>query len=245
MAEERSEEDALSLCDLPHIHQPEEENQQDNITPLTATEYQEEDFDFCPLSRKEQHEMCAADKVFYRGQILPLRDCSATSSDSSATAADPSPSPSPRKFLSTNKQRTVGYNYNARKKSSAWHILRLGLVSPAAPEITFRDLKNRHRRNTNPRNIGKRNSSHSRVSNGIKRVDFFGGCRCCSSDAVRSEVVVIKRRGRGDGNESRIEDEDEKENLLGQKSPRRPVSGCRTTSEWLKQLSLEGIADEA
>ncbi|KAL6543811.1 hypothetical protein OROGR_010308 [Orobanche gracilis] len=244
MAEERSEEDALSLCDLPHIHQPEEENQQDNITPRTATEYQQEDFDFFPLSRRE-HDMCAADEVFYRGRILPLRDCSATSSDISSTASDPSPSPSPRKRLSTNKQRTVGsYNYNARRKSSAWHILRLGLVSPA-PEITFLDLKNRHRRNTNRRDIGKRNSTHSRVSNGIKRVDFFGGCWCCSSDAVRSEVVVIKRRGRGDGDEVRIEDEDEKENLLGQKSPRRRVSGGRTTSEWLKQLSLEGIADEA
>ncbi|KAL6566352.1 hypothetical protein OROGR_001967 [Orobanche gracilis] len=244
MAEERSEEDALSLCDLPHIHQPEEENQQDNSTPLPATEYQEEDFDFCPLSRKE-HEMCAADEVFHRGRILPLRDCSATSSDRSVTAADPSPSPPPKKRFSDSKQRTVGYNYNARKKSSAWHILRLGLVS-TAPEITFRDLKNRDRRNTNRRNIGIRNSSHSRVSNdGVKRVDFFRGCRCCSSDAVRSEVVVIKRSGRCDGDEVRIEDEDEKENLLGQKSPRRPVSGYRTTSEWLKQLSLQGMAYEA
>lgn len=71
--EEDDEEEALSLCDLPMIHysrkEKDEETSASNI-PLRGIEIQE-DFDFCSLSKES--EMCAADEVFFQGQILPLR----------------------------------------------------------------------------------------------------------------------------------------------------------------------------
>lgn len=71
--EEEDEEEALSLCDLPMIHdsrkERDEEKSASNIIPR-GIEIQE-DFDFCSLSKES--EMCAADEVFFQGQILPLR----------------------------------------------------------------------------------------------------------------------------------------------------------------------------
>ncbi|KAI3462709.1 hypothetical protein Pfo_019372 [Paulownia fortunei] len=304
---EEEEDEALSLCDLPLIHQSSRENEEDN-TPLRAIETQE-DFDFCSLSKES--EMCAADEVFYQGQILPLRHsmsskngvlqhcdsrnfsrsisrsesmdhCSSgglissrsssisshqsSSSGSSSTATtDPKcklklpprnqfhshPSPSPKISFPTNRQGIVRINNrNCAKKSSAWNIFRLGLVSPP-PEIAFQDLKTRCPINTNSRNLGSRNSNSSQstsLSSGsdkkkIKPIDFLGGCKCKRSvdavDTVPSKVVVIKRSASEVG-ALRVEEE---ENLLGMKSPKKRLSHYRTF-EWLKQLSLEATTDE-
>ncbi|XP_022879443.1 J domain-containing protein DDB_G0295729 [Olea europaea var. sylvestris] len=66
---EEEEEEALSLCDLP-IN---EENQsKKEEVPIPRTNEIQEDFDFCSFSKES--EMCAADEVFYQGQILPLRN---------------------------------------------------------------------------------------------------------------------------------------------------------------------------
>ncbi|KAG5535542.1 hypothetical protein RHGRI_023344 [Rhododendron griersonianum] len=75
--EEGEEEEALSLCDLPinnqQNHQPtkEEEEAAAAARPIKP----EEDFDFKSLigSVLTQPQMCAADDVFFRGQIIPLR----------------------------------------------------------------------------------------------------------------------------------------------------------------------------
>ncbi|XP_073158331.1 uncharacterized protein [Henckelia pumila] len=71
---EEEEEEALSLCDLPMIHNSRKEKDEEKSTsinaPLRASENQE-DFDFC-CAWKES-EMCAADEVFFQGQILTLR----------------------------------------------------------------------------------------------------------------------------------------------------------------------------
>ncbi|KAK8264268.1 hypothetical protein V6Z12_D12G098100 [Gossypium hirsutum] len=82
---EEEEEEALSLCDLPvnlikEENQIQPRNEEDGESQAIKTE---EDFNFgswdgC-LSTKP--EMCAADEVFFKGQILPL--CVSISSDSS------------------------------------------------------------------------------------------------------------------------------------------------------------------
>ncbi|XWS45184.1 hypothetical protein CRYUN_Cryun15aG0114600 [Craigia yunnanensis] len=79
---EGEEEEALSLCDLP-VNLIKEENQ---VQPRNEEdgEYQaiktEEDFNF---GSSTEPEMCAADEVFFKGQILPLR--LSVSSDSGLT----------------------------------------------------------------------------------------------------------------------------------------------------------------
>jgi hypothetical protein len=76
--EEDQEEEALSLCDLPVNRMKEENNQSSrNQEAHQGTETNQEDFDFGPwggdgyLSKKS--DMCAADDIFFQGQILPLR----------------------------------------------------------------------------------------------------------------------------------------------------------------------------
>lgn len=69
--EEGDDDEALSLSDLPLIHQWRKgEDDDKNNSPSTREGVQEE-FDFCSVSKES--EMCAADEVFFQGQILPLR----------------------------------------------------------------------------------------------------------------------------------------------------------------------------
>ncbi|XP_059623978.1 uncharacterized protein LOC132266964 [Cornus florida] len=68
--EEEEEEEALSLCDLP-INEEKQSRKQES-KPAQP----EEDFDFSSLgggSVLTESEMCVADEVFFRGQILPFR----------------------------------------------------------------------------------------------------------------------------------------------------------------------------
>ncbi|XP_007047456.2 PREDICTED: probable serine/threonine-protein kinase DDB_G0272282 [Theobroma cacao] len=85
--EEEEEEEALSLCDLP-VNLIKEENQvqpgnyEDGESQAIKTE---EDFNFGSWggSLSTEPQMCAADEVFFKGQILPLR--LSVSSDSGLT----------------------------------------------------------------------------------------------------------------------------------------------------------------
>ncbi|KAE8709568.1 putative Late embryoproteinsis abundant protein group 8 protein [Hibiscus syriacus] len=80
---DEEEEEALSLCDLP-VNLNKEENQQveEDDVEQTQTSKTEEDFKFVSwgASLSIKPEMCAADEVFFKGQILPLRH--SVSSDS-------------------------------------------------------------------------------------------------------------------------------------------------------------------
>lgn len=77
--QEEEEEESLSLCDLP-VNMVEGESNQ-SIRDQEAhkeTETNQEDFDFGPFrggdgSLSNKSDMCAADDVFFQGQILPLR----------------------------------------------------------------------------------------------------------------------------------------------------------------------------
>ncbi|GMI68796.1 hypothetical protein like AT5G67350 [Hibiscus trionum] len=101
-AEEEEEEEALSLCDLP-LNLVKEENQ---IQPRNEEDGQsQEDFNFSSwgdlLSTKP--EMCAADEVFFKGQILPFRV--SVSSDSGRHRQD---SQKPSRFLPRSESMDYG-----------------------------------------------------------------------------------------------------------------------------------------
>ncbi|KZV57003.1 hypothetical protein F511_08161 [Dorcoceras hygrometricum] len=176
------------------------------------------------------------------------------------------PSPSPR-LSSSNRHGTVSSNNrNCTKKTSsaAWNIFRLGLVT-APPEIALQDLKTRCPTNnsTNCKNFGSRNSTGSNTSslssnsNKISpdkkkkpRSAFLSGCMCTNDavDTVSSEIAQAKRSA----SESELQaprNEDENENVeptkpLEQQAAKKHLSHHRTF-EWLRQLSVEGTADEA
>lgn len=75
------EEEALSLCDLPNN----EENQRTKEACRSISEEaaQLEDFDFNSSGGNllKESEMCTADEIFYKGQILPLRHSISLPSD--------------------------------------------------------------------------------------------------------------------------------------------------------------------
>ncbi|GER30950.1 hypothetical protein STAS_06912 [Striga asiatica] len=68
--EEEYEDETLSFSALPLI--PKNTDKEEQICNRAHTEDQiHEDFDFCSVSKES--EMCAADEIFFGGQILPLR----------------------------------------------------------------------------------------------------------------------------------------------------------------------------
>ncbi|GAV58753.1 hypothetical protein CFOL_v3_02286 [Cephalotus follicularis] len=74
-SDQEEEEEALSLSDLP-INLFNEENQSRSEEVVQASKTEEEEFDFrsCGTTLStEAPEMCAADDVFFEGQILPSR----------------------------------------------------------------------------------------------------------------------------------------------------------------------------
>ncbi|KAL8472981.1 hypothetical protein ACS0TY_029987 [Phlomoides rotata] len=288
--EEEDDDEALSLSDLPLIHQPgkNREEEQGGGQEIEAAAVTHEEFDFCSFSKES--EMCAADEVFFQGQILPLRHsissdkgCSSRSesmdhyssgrlisSRSSSTSSGSSsatggghisrsrlpprnqfhshPSPSPRLSFSNHNQRTN------RRKSSVWNILRLGLVA-TPPEIALHDLKTRGS-TTNCTNFGSRNSTSSNSSSVSssksnkkkkKGRGLLGGCKCSMDavDTVASRVVIIKRSASENDVEALQRGRDQNvEEMKPHKLTKKHMSHHRTF-EWLKQLSVEGTADES
>lgn len=84
--EEEDEEETLSLCDLP-VSASNGDNTQQNAE--TAKALEAEDFDFGSWGERGtvlmETEMCAADEVFFQGQMLPLRN--SVSSESATQAS--------------------------------------------------------------------------------------------------------------------------------------------------------------
>ncbi|CAI9111316.1 OLC1v1011514C1 [Oldenlandia corymbosa var. corymbosa] len=72
--EDDDDEEALSLCDLP-INEENRQSRKETVPPPKPIADPSEDFNFCswvdPISKEP--EMCAADEVFFQGQILPMR----------------------------------------------------------------------------------------------------------------------------------------------------------------------------
>ncbi|XP_015063995.1 probable membrane-associated kinase regulator 1 [Solanum pennellii] len=80
--EDEYDEEALSLCDLPNN---EEDQKREEVSRSTSVEVggQLEDFDFSSSGGNllKESEMCTADEIFYKGQILPLRHSISLPSD--------------------------------------------------------------------------------------------------------------------------------------------------------------------
>lgn len=289
------DDEALSLSDLPLLYQHGKNREEEVEEGQEIEALPHEEFDFCSFSKES--EMCAADEVFFQGQILPLRHSISSekgslqyssrsvsrsesmdhcysgrliSSRSSSTSSGSSsatgcghrsskprlpprnqfhshPSPSPR--LSFSNQRTTTSNRrNSMGKSSVWNILRLGLVA-TPPEIAFHDLKTRGG-GANCKNFGSRNSTSSNCSSVSstkskkkKARGLLGGCDCSMDavDTVSSRVVIIKRSASENDVEALQQNVEE---IKPQKLKKKHMSHHRTF-EWLKQLSVEGTADES
>ncbi|XP_042059601.1 uncharacterized protein LOC121804126 [Salvia splendens] len=287
------EDEALSLSDLPLIHQWRKGIENNNSNFHCEKVGEDQEFDFCALSMES--EMCAADEVFFKGQILPLRhsvssekallqnydprrrSCSISRSDSmdhyyssrsssissgtsssstssSATAKynkpklppriqfHSHPSPSPRLNFPSSRYAAVTHR-NSVKNSSIWNVLRLGIVTPP-PEIAFRDLKARSG------NSGSRRSTSSNSSGGdgskkkLRPRILGGGCRC-AADAVETiapRVVIIKRSANDDGEVAAALHRDDPK-MAKKQAAKKHISHHRTF-EWLKQLTVEGAADQ-
>lgn len=110
--ENGDEDEALSLCDLPN----KQENQFKKESPAGCGggAAGEEEFDFCSWGGGclKESEMCAADEVFFQGQILPLRH--SISSEGGAGAGIRSGS----RCNSMDRCHSVGYTSASSRSSS-------------------------------------------------------------------------------------------------------------------------------
>ncbi|XP_050378378.1 probable membrane-associated kinase regulator 1 [Argentina anserina] len=90
---EQLEDEDVSLSDLPHNYVQPEQNHSVSTKPVDSSKVidTEEEFDFCSSMRGSSFsadtKMCAADDLFFKGQILPLR--LSVSSDSGFTKQNP------------------------------------------------------------------------------------------------------------------------------------------------------------
>lgn len=233
--------EALSLSDLPLIHHQETGGLTDN-----TFDTEEEEFDFCSLSREP--EMCAADVIFLQGQILPLhhylisdqgplqhrnstraisRSESMEHYSSSGLTTSRCTSPSSLQSSSSSSAAAPATNFyhkppsgtnptNPANRSSIWNIFKLGLIT-AAPVILFQNLDSR--RLSSPKIKGSNKfGSHSSSNTKKSRLNLHGGCRC-STAAV--DAVIINR------------------SVAKSIHVQHKKTRHHRTVEWLKQLSLE------
>ncbi|XP_020212834.2 probable membrane-associated kinase regulator 1 [Cajanus cajan] len=105
--EDQEEEEALSLCDLP-IDQP--PNQQHSH----ANEATQEDFDF--RSWGAPFEMCVADEVFFKGQILPLR---LSFSSEAGLLATPTTGSHKKHYGKQSSSESLDFTSNSSSRSSS------------------------------------------------------------------------------------------------------------------------------
>uniref|UniRef100_A0A5B6YJZ7 Putative vitellogenin-1 isoform X1 n=1 Tax=Davidia involucrata TaxID=16924 RepID=A0A5B6YJZ7_DAVIN len=299
---EEEEEEALSLCDLP-IN---EENDQSRKEEESQTIQTEEDFDFGSWggSVLTKSEMCAADEVFFQGQILPLRHSissdsglqpgfsrnpsrcvsrsesmdhcysggftSVSSRSSSIRSYHSSSSgssttktkqyykpirvrnqfdqfhshPSPTPQIRVSSIRHHGNVSHRCHKSTIWSFFRVGLVR--TPEIELQDLKVRGNNNSTAKNFGcyieKKKKQQSFFD---KNSVLFGGCKCSVNaveTVVPSRIVLIK------SNSVHVNEEKEQvalKNKTKQRQHGKQAVSRHRTFEWLKELSLVGVPDEA
>ncbi|OVA17064.1 hypothetical protein BVC80_9047g14 [Macleaya cordata] len=130
------EEEALSLCDLP-IKVTNEENQQSNKTPSLEIE----DFEFGSWvgSLLTESEICAADDVFFQGQILPLRLSVSSENGLPGTRQD-SRNPSRCGSRSESLDHCSSGVYTSRSSSSKSH--HSSSSSTTTTSTTYKPLKN-------------------------------------------------------------------------------------------------------
>ncbi|GMP27809.1 hypothetical protein CsSME_00003634 [Camellia sinensis var. sinensis] len=181
------------------------------------------------------------------------------------------PSPTPQIRVSSSRYGNVGGHRSSTStstshKSTLWSFFRVGLVRAPWPEIELQDLKVR---NNSTRSFGSRNSTSSTSSskNGSdidkkkkkkQRLMFsknggllFGGCKCSvnavNDRTVPSRVVVMVNsspsNNGGQGNE-RKDEKAVKQKKTKQQNGKQTMSRHRTF-EWLKELSLAGVPNEA
>lgn len=165
------------------------------------------------------------------------------------------PSPTPQVRFSKVVQSNVN---NSSRKSTLWSLFRVGLVT--TPEIALQDLKSR----SNKDYSGSRNSTSS-SSSGMSNYDnkmrsiilskkkkqrfFLGSCKCSANavETVPSNVVIMNRNGIITKTRKATEvheHEDKKDVTENMKVTKKQSMSRHRTFEWLKQLSLEGPADE-
>lgn len=246
--------EALSLSDLPITMQIDGD---EALVPLQRVEAHD-DFDFCALSNMSP-EMCAADEVFFQGQILPLR-CSIGSADGvtlfhRSRSVDCRDSGGLSASRSTSSYSSSGSSPTDKPPKPPRNLFH----SHPSPSPKVQTAAKIHSRNctaadksssawrifrlgllaTPPKIVFQDAKSRTNCRNRNTAADnkkkaargnFLGACDC-SLGAVDTvpSKVVVYKRSTSDG-------ENESH------APKKRVSHHRTF-EWLKQLSIESEQD--
>ncbi|XP_057505225.1 uncharacterized protein LOC130788515 [Actinidia eriantha] len=198
-----------------------------------------------------------------------IRSQHSSSSGSSTTTTNPKkvrnpfhahPSPTPQIRVPSSRYGNSSHpGHQGGRKSTRWSLFRVGLFP--APKIELQDLR---ARGTNNRFDNRHSCSSTSSSDHQRRKKsnhgLFGGCRC-SFDAVETLNLRVPVKDKShDGTEDEKEKtvtlralvkdksnnrtDDEKEKAGTTKKGKQLVSRHRTF-EWLRELSIAGVPDEA
>ncbi|TYI56625.1 hypothetical protein E1A91_D11G224500v1 [Gossypium mustelinum] len=206
---EAEEDEALSLCDLPVNLTKEErtqtKNEEDGEEPQALKT--DEDFNFGSLcgSLSTELEMCAADEVFFQGQILPLR--LSVSSDSGLTGWCRQDSLNTSRCLSRSESMDHGSlsrftsASSSSSRSSSYNSI---TVTPRTFSSSSKPMKIRNNFNTHPSPKPHIRSSRTRPINVSSRSqksssmwDFF---RLGLVRAPELELKDLKARSNNNNN---------------------------------------------
>ncbi|KAJ9564119.1 hypothetical protein OSB04_000085 [Centaurea solstitialis] len=249
-------EEALSLCDLP-TGKPATNNPGKQ---LSGQHQDIDNFDFNGFNSPE-NQMCTADEVFFRGQILPFRHSVSLPSGLTTRTRTRNPITFSRsESVSLASSRTSESNSPSGSESTGHKPMtrnktrnRFHSHPSPTPQIRTRS----HRRPDpnplqnwrflqvgvlDPREIGSKKKTTKdekpkKTKTKTKQVLMFGGCEC-SANEVESEVLpwrnpVVKVKGRDLNLNLNLKEESG--NVGGRKDS---VVASHRTAEWLRQLSI-------
>ncbi|PPD84185.1 hypothetical protein GOBAR_DD18881 [Gossypium barbadense] len=240
---EAEEDEALSLCDLPVNLTKEErtqtKNEEDGEEPQALKT--DEDFNFGSLcgSLSTELEMCAADEVFFQGQILPLR--LSVSSDSGLTGWCRQDSLNTSRCLSS-YTKNIQFQFKANENQKQ-------LQHSSKSQTPYKIVQNSSHQCQQPNpeiiiDVGFFQDSN-KGSLG-KRIGSFSGCKC-SVDAIGTVPLnnVIMTKSSKDN--AAMED---KKKLLQELKTKKKRKGKQALSrnrtfEWLTELSHASYVDGA
>ncbi|XP_042494268.1 uncharacterized protein LOC122073709 [Macadamia integrifolia] len=271
--EEKEEEEALSLCDLPVMKITKDEIESSDQTRLLESQEEEEnEFEFGSWRADSlEPNMCAAEDVFFQGQLLPLRLSLSSDSgilrDSKCVWRSESmdrngytythrrkelewnhfhahPSPRPQIWQTANRPGNGGVR---SRKSTVWGFFRLGLLR--TPEIELQDLKlklwNRNKSCGSSSGSSSKNSKgegETKLKTTLNRLKVSDGFSGCKCSVSAVETIRSRIPIIKKVRWSGSGREEKEPNEEQKMKQEKQAMAHRRTFDWLKQLSL-AVAD--
>ncbi|KAJ4826648.1 hypothetical protein Tsubulata_001525, partial [Turnera subulata] len=269
-SDQEEEEEALSLCDLPVNFIEEEINNNQEINNQSGKEEideetgtNQEEFNFGPFCGggcvSTDSEMCAAEDVFFQGQILPLRLSVSSETGHYKFKQDTSLNPS----RSVSRSESMDHNFfSSRSSSCRSHYSSSStstsnsnsIATPIRTTSSKPRVQNQFRYSLPSPKPQIRLSNASKGNAASNRTRSSSICSVGAAEPVPVNIVIMKdSNSPGNGNNEKAErgcSVDEKlllelkmKKRMEQKQQGKQAMSRHRTFEWIKELSHASYLD--